>query len=83
MTNLGPEAFRKMTELQRAMSDVLNRANRERLPLDLAYFASLRVTRELLLMFPPGEGQRMMLALGVAFIEQQHAETDSKLITLH
>ena len=72
-----------MQELQRALSEVLNRANREKVPLDLAYFAALRVTRELQRMFPAGDGQKMMRGLGLAFLADDKAETEDKLITLH
>lgn len=80
--NLDPRAFERMTSVQRAVSGVLNRANRERLPIELAVFAVVRVLRELLRMVP-GEGKAMLTKLCIDFLRDEKAPTEDAMITLH
>jgi hypothetical protein len=65
----------RMKALQAQLSIVLNRANQERCPADVAAFALARCLRELLDMVP-GNGRVMLTDLIVAFLRREDLEND-------
>ena len=65
-----PMTYQRMLSLQRELAAVLNRANRDRMPADLAIFAMARLQLELLRQMP-AEGRGMICALVIEFLEQR------------
>jgi hypothetical protein len=65
-----PATYQRMIGLQRRLAEVLNQANREHMPADIAVFALARLQLELLRQMPPG-GRTMIAGLIIEFLEQR------------
>lgn len=75
--------FEKMTGLQREISTVLNNANKQRFPLDLAVMAVARVLRELLRKMPSGGRNMFVEQVIIPFLRNEPVDGDNKIISIN
>jgi hypothetical protein len=75
-------AYKRMTDLQRALAEVLRRANDQKLPAELAVFALARLMRNLLDFMSEDARQMVLEQEVVPFLRHEPVEP-SRIITLH
>ncbi len=84
MPNFDQKDFNDMMELQRALANVLKRANAEKMNVVLAIFALIRLSRELLNQMPENERNVTLGQLVLPFLQGEEVKDEAtRIITLH